>query len=86
MKTGKSPKNHKRNIIWFDPRFPNNVSDNIGKYFLLLIQQHFPNNHEYHTTKIMRNIQLNYSCMANIKSVINMHNKEVIMKKKTEAV
>ena len=53
---GKSPKNHKRNIIWFDPRFPNNVSDSIGKYFLLLIQQHFPNNHEYHTTKIMRNI------------------------------
>ena len=32
------------------------------------------------------NMKIIYSCMANIKSIFNMHNKEVIMEKKTQAV
>ena len=40
----KSSKNRKENIIWFNPPFSKNVSNNIGKYFLLLIQKNFPNN------------------------------------------
>ena len=64
----KSPKNRKRNIIWFNPPFSKNVSNNIGKDFLLLIQKHFPNEQ-----------------ISNIKSIINMHNKEVISEKETEA-
>ena len=40
----KSSKSFKRNIIWFNPPFSKSVSNNIGKYFLLLIQKHFPNN------------------------------------------
>ena len=43
----KSYKNRKRNIL-FNPPFSKNVSNNIGKYLLLLIQKHFPNNHKYH--------------------------------------
>ena len=41
----KLPKNCKAYII------SKNVSNNIGTYFLLLIQKHFPNNHK--STKIM---------------------------------
>ena len=32
------------------------------------------------------NMKIIYSCIANIKSIFNMHNKEVIMEKKTQAV
>ena len=44
----KSSRNRKRSIIWFNPSFSKNISNNIGKYFLLLIQKHFPNHHKYH--------------------------------------
>ena len=77
----KSPKNRKRNIIWFNPPFSKNVSNNIGKYFLLLIQKYFPNNHKYHKIFNKNNVKISYNCIANIKSIINMHNKEVITEK-----
>ena len=82
----KSSKNRKRNNIWFNPLFSKNVSSNIGKYFLLLTQKHFPNNHKYHKIFNKNNEKISYSCMANIKSVINMHNKEVITGKTAQAV
>ena len=82
----KSSKNRKRNIIWFNPLFSKNVSNDIGKYFLLLIQKHFPNNHKYHKIFNKNNVKISYSCMANSKSIISMDNKEVIPEKKTQAV
>ena len=72
----KSSKNRKRNIIWL----------NIGKYFLLLIQKIFPNNHKYYKILNKNDVKISYSCMANIKSIINMHNKGVNTGKKTQAV
>ena len=65
----KSPKNHKRNSIGFNPPFSKNISNNIGKYFLLLIEKHFPNNHKYHKIFNKNNVKISYSCMANIKSI-----------------
>ena len=43
-----SKRNHKRNIIWFNPPFNRNVSTKIGKYFLNLLDKHFPRNHHLH--------------------------------------
>ena len=71
----KSLKNRKRNIIWFNPPFSKNVSSNIGKYFLLLIQKHFPSSHKYEIFN-KNNVKISYSCMGNINSIINMHNRE----------
>ena len=82
----KLSENRKRNIIWFSPPFSKNVSNNISKYFLPLIQKHFPNNHKYHEIFNKNNVKISCSCMANIKSIINMHNKEVITEKKTQAI
>ena len=82
----KSSKNRKRSIIWFNPPFSKNVSNNISKYFLLLVQKHFPNNRKYHKIFSKNNVKISYSCIANIKSFINMHNTEVITEKKTQAV
>ena len=47
----KSSKNRKRNTIWFNPPISKNVSNNIGKYFLLLFQKN--NNSIKYSTKIM---------------------------------
>ena len=79
----KSPKNCKRNI-WLNPPFAKNVSNNIGKYFLLLIQKHFPK--KFWISYNKNNVKISYSCMANIKSIINRHNKEVTTEKKTVPV
>ena len=73
----KLPKNRKKNILWFNSPFPRNVYNNICKYFVLLIQKHFLNNHKYRKIFNKNNVKISYSCMANIKSIINMHNKEV---------
>ena len=70
----KSSKNRKRNIQ-FNPSFSKNISNSIDKYFLLLIQKHFPN-HKYHKLLSKNNVKISYSCIANIKSMINIHNKE----------
>ena len=53
---------------------------------LLLIQKHFPHNHKYHKIFNKNIVKISYSYMANIKSIINMHNKEVITENKTQAV
>ena len=82
----KSPKNRRRNIIWFNSSFSKNVSNNIGKYFLLLFLKYFPNNRKYHKIFNKNNVKISYRCLANIKSMINTHNKEVIAEEKTEAV
>ena len=78
----KSSKNRKRNIVWFIPPFLKNISNNICKYFLLLIRIHFPNNHKYNKIFNKNNVKISYTFMTSIKSITNMHSKEVITKKK----
>ena len=48
------------------------------------MQKHFPNDQKYQKIFSKNNVKISYSCVANIKSVINIHNKEVITEKKTE--
>ena len=38
----------KRNIIWFNPPFRNNVKANVGKLILTLLQMPFPRHHKYY--------------------------------------
>jgi len=68
----------KRNIIWFNPPFNSSLSTNIGKFFLQLVQKHFPRHHKFHKIFNKNNIKVSYSCMRNIKSIINAHNKKVL--------
>ena len=78
----KSSKNCEKNIIVFSPAF----CSNIGKYFLLLIQKHFSNNHKYHEMFNKNNLNISYNCRVNIKSIINIHNKDVVTEKKTREI
>ena len=75
-----SRKNRPRNILWYNPPFRKNVKTNIGKCFLSLIDQHFPNSHSLHKTFNTNTLKLTYSCMTNIKTIISNHNKAEINK------
>ena len=74
-------RNHKRNIIWFNPPFNRNVSTKIGKYFLNLIDQHFLQNHHLHKIFSRNSVKVSYSCTKNIKTIINNFNKNILRKK-----
>ena len=81
----KSSKNRKRNIIWFNTPFSKNISNN-NKQFLLSIQSISQTTIDIIKYSTKNNVKISYSCMENIKSIINMHNKEEIAEKKTQAV
>ena len=71
-------RNRSRKIIWFNPPFNNNVKTNVGRCFLNMIQKHFPQGHKLHKIFNKNTVKVSYSCMPNIKSIINAHNKKVL--------
>ena len=75
--TVQNKKNRKRNLIRFNPPYSLNVSTKIGNYFLHLISKHFPQQHTFHKIFNKNNIKVSYSCMPNINSIINSHNKKI---------
>ena len=81
----KQPKNdRKRKIIWFNPPFNKNVSTNIGKKFLNLIDTHFPRQSKLHKIFNRNTLKLSYSCTKNMGSIIKNHNKKIINTKTSE--
>ena len=68
----------RRNIIWFNPPFNKNVSTNVARSFLRLIDKHFT--HENGLRKIFNrnNVKVSYSCTQNIGSIIKSHNKKLL--------
>ena len=70
--------NRKRNIIWFNPPFNNNTSTNIGRVFLNLVKKHFPRQHKFYKIFNKNNVKVSYSCIPNVKSKIDAHNKWIL--------
>ena len=70
----------KRNIVWFNPPFNAEVKTNVGKQFLDLIDKHFPPNHKLRRVVNRNCIKLSYSCMNNIKQIIQSHNNKIMTK------
>ena len=50
----------------------------IGKFFLQLIKKHFPKKHKFHKIFNRNTLKLSYSCMPNIKTKINAHNRVIL--------
>ena len=44
----KQKRDHSCNMIWFNPPFYKNVSTNLAKWFLNLLDQHFPKSNKLH--------------------------------------
>ena len=76
----KQKRNRSRNIIWFNPPFNKNVSTNVAKRFLNLIDQHFPKSNKLPPICNRNTIKVSYSCTQNISSMIKSQNKNVINK------
>ena len=72
-----------RNIIWFNSPFSSNVKTNVGKLFLALLQKHFPRHHKHYKLFNKKNAKISYNCMPNMKSVIQNHNANLLLKYST---
>ena len=70
-------KKRKRKILWFDPRYSSTVKTNVGKLFLELLRQHFPKGHKLHKVFNKNTINVSYSCLKNMGSVLSRHNKKI---------
>ena len=68
----------KTNIIWFNPLFTKSVVTKIGKTFLRLIGKHYPPHNKLHELFNQNNVKISYSCIPNVKSLINRHNNTLL--------
>ena len=76
----KQKRNRSRNIIWFNQPFHKNVSNNVAKQFLNLIDQHFPKSNKLHVIFNRNTVKVSYSCTQNMSSMIKFHNKKLSTK------
>ena len=66
------------NILWFNPPYSKTVKTKIDKFFLQLIKKHFLKEHKFHKIFNKHTLKLSYSCMPNIKTKINAHNRYIL--------
>ena len=71
-------KNRPQKVVYFHPPFSLSVSTNVAKYFLNLIDKHFPENHKFRKLFNRNNLKVSYGCMPNVKSFVNGHNKKIL--------
>ena len=76
----KPKRNRSRNIMWFNPPWSANVATNIGKRFFQLLEKHFPAGHRYRKFINRNSVKLSYSCMDNLRTIINKKNKSLLQK------
>lgn len=71
-------RSRKRNILWFNPPFSENVTTNIGKKFLQLLDKCFPPNHRLNKILNRNTVKISYSCMPSMQQIISRQNKMLI--------
>ena len=80
--SAKRKRQRKRNIIWFNPPFDKNVTTNIGRRFLQLLDLHFHVGHLYHRIFNRNTVKVSYCCMPNKGSIISSHNHKILKSEK----
>ena len=66
-----------RNITWYNPPFDLGVSTNIGQEFLKILRTCFPQSHPLGKLFNKNTVKISYSCMPNIKNIIDGQNKKI---------
>ena len=66
-----------------NPPFSRNVSTNVAKRFLNLLDTHFPKLNKLHKLFNGNTVKLRYCCTENLSSIIKTHNKKVTNEKIT---
>ena len=67
-----------RKIILFNPPYSVNVTANIGRIFLRLVDKHFPRHPKYCKLFNRNNIKISYSCIPNMARFIRSHNTSLL--------
>lgn len=75
---GNRKRNRKRKITWFNPPYSKSVATNVGKYFLKLLEKHFPKHHKWRKIFNKNTVKVSYSCMPSMKAKVNQHNKKIL--------
>ena len=58
-----------------------NVKTNVAKQFLQLIDKHFPPEQKYHKIFNRNTVKVSYSCIPNIATIIQSHNRKTLSRK-----
>ena len=74
----KTRRSRKRNITWYNPPFDMRVKTNLGKKFLRIVCECFPRGHALRPIFNRNTLKLSYSCMPNVKSTIDAHNRRLL--------
>ena len=72
-------------MTWFNPPFSANVSTNVGKEFLKLIDTAFPPNNPLHKLFTRNTVKISYKCMPNMAQAVTRHNRQVLKDDQAEA-
>ena len=76
-------KNRRRKIIWYNPPFSKNMATNVGRTFLKILDEEFPESHVLHKIFNGKTVKISYSCMPNLKQKIDGNNKSALQKTST---
>ena len=67
-----------RNVTWYNPPYSKNVATNIGRTFLNILDDEFPESHVLHKIFNRNTVKVSYSCIPNVKQTIDGHNKSIL--------
>ena len=80
----KKRKRKPREIIWYTPPFNCQVTTNVGKEFLKIIDRHFPKRHPLNKVLNRKTLKIGYSCTRNMKAIINGHNQKIMQQRNSQ--
>ena len=72
----------RRNVIWFNPPYNKNVKTNIGEV-IGVINRSFSTGHKLRKIFNRNTLKLSYSCMPDVKQLIDDHNEAILQSAET---
>ena len=72
-----------RKVTWYNPPYDQQVKKDIGRQFMQAVEKYlsFPKESKLHNKFNKNTIKLSYSCMPNVKAMVDMNNKRVLCKR-----
>lgn len=74
----KKKRSRRKRVTYFHPPFCSSVKTKLGKRFLKLVEKCFPAGHPLHAVCNRSTLKISYSCLPNMKAIIQRHNDTVL--------
>ena len=72
--------------MYYHPPFCRTVKTKFGRVFRNLVMKHFTPDHKFFKIFNKNTLKISYSCLPNIKSIINSHNRKLTMDDKDRTI